>query len=731
MKPSNAAIGAITTQLNASEPAHFRRGCLLLSSLLLTLSVVALHAVSADEPNRRQSEAYQASVKQDALRTDAAAIKTELASLREEMTQLMPRDVALVDRAFKQLDTLSRNQMDKAVEALRLASRTGDLRSQISSLSGAARDQAAIGTSLKHLAADLQARQSISVINSKLSELLLRQVAARNEIARLGKIEPLPEKLHDRAKLRFEVVSEDQASLSEDIKLVMKQVDDLSQNLPDDSRAAAFKAAAAAHAAKLDETAGSAAKLTHDGPFDQARVCQDAVAKTLVEMEQAMAFGSKPVERLQALLDRLDRIIASHAEVADVAAKTGERHSMPAEMVRLEDRLTDQASALAMEVQALNVNAGGALQQAHEGMDKSLANFVRMWEERIEAQHNTLEALKQLQTAKADLEKQIADATEKTPKTPQELAAVLDTLLHDAIQTAMDQNRVAQTAKTPNSPFAPTPAQKQALLNKVGDLQQRAALVAPAAAQDLSSAAAQMAQATPEAQQTAAQDLAQAVQDLTRQLAALTGRTAEQQAIAKAESQLAQAEKNTAQAQQNLQSDQTSANAVNDLNAARREVADAQQAAAVADAPPDVKQELQQAAQDLAQAQMDAAQQKLARAQAAAQAGREAMKQAQQGMQQQAQAMAQAAMAALPGNQPGRQNDAKTAPQGSQGNGGGGPSGDFLKGAGAVGGPAQVVTGLNPRDRDAVKILRNEKPPREFVSEVQQYYKNLADGAGL
>ncbi|MEI8342452.1 MAG: hypothetical protein WCH43_13085, partial [Verrucomicrobiota bacterium] len=92
--------------------------------------------------------------------------------------------------------------------------------------------------------------------------------------------------------------------------------------------------------------------------------------------------------------------------------------------------------------------------------------------------------------------------------------------------------------------------------------------------------------------------------------------------------------------------------------------------------------------------------------------------------------IAQQAASVLPGNQPGTPSP-DGPPQDSQGNGGGGPSGDHLKGAGAEGGPAQVVTGLSPRDRDAVTQLQNDKPPREFVSEVQQYYKNLADGAGF
>jgi hypothetical protein len=699
-------------------------------SLLFCLSALfTLYASGADEPNERQSEAYQASVKQDALKTDVAAIKGELADLREEMNQLMPQDVALVDKAFKQLDSLSRNEMEKAVEALRTASRTGDLKSQMSTLAGAAKDQGTIGTSLKHMAADLQARQSVASINSKLSAILRRQIAVRNEIARLSAIETLPHKLRDRARQRLEVASGDQTGVAEDIKLVMKQIDDLAQNLPEESRAPVVKAAGVAHDAKLDESADSAVKFTQEGPFDQALVSQDAVSKTLVEMEQAMALEGKPADRLQALLDLLNTMIASQAQVTDTALKTGERRSMPDDLVRIEEGLSDQAAALRAELQVLNTHASGEMQLAQEAMEKSLKNFVRMWEERIQAQQNTQEALKQLQAAKADLEKQIADAA-NGPTTPQQLAAVLDSLLRDTTQAAVDQNRVALAVKTPNSPFAPTPAQKQALLDRVGELQQRALPVSPAAAQDLSNAAEQMAQATPEAQQTAAQDLAQAVKDIAQQEAALTGRTPEQMALNKAEAQLAQAAQEAAQAQQNLQNNPP--NAANELNAAKQLEAAAQQTAAAAgDVPPDVAQALQEAAQDLAQAQADAAAQKTAQAQADAKAAQDAMGQAQQGMQQQAQAMAQAAAAVLPGNQAGKQNDPNAPPQENQGNGGGGSTGDFLKGAGDVGGPAQVVTGLSPHDRDAVKSLQNEKPPREFVSEVQQYYKNLADGAGL
>ncbi|MEO5712574.1 MAG: hypothetical protein ABIT37_03725, partial [Luteolibacter sp.] len=60
-----------------------------------------------------------------------------------------------------------------------------------------------------------------------------------------------------------------------------------------------------------------------------------------------------------------------------------------------------------------------------------------------------------------------------------------------------------------------------------------------------------------------------------------------------------------------------------------------------------------------------------------------------------------------------------------------GDSGDNLAGAGDRGGPAEVLQGLSPKERDAVLQLQKEAPPREFVSEVQQYYKNIADGGGI
>jgi hypothetical protein len=43
-------------------------------------------------------------------------------------------------------------------------------------------------------------------------------------------------------------------------------------------------------------------------------------------------------------------------------------------------------------------------------------------------------------------------------------------------------------------------------------------------------------------------------------------------------------------------------------------------------------------------------------------------------------------------------------------------------------GVSQVVTGLKPKEREAVALLQKEKAPDEYRSVTQQYLKNLASG---
>jgi hypothetical protein len=55
--------------------------------------------------------------------------------------------------------------------------------------------------------------------------------------------------------------------------------------------------------------------------------------------------------------------------------------------------------------------------------------------------------------------------------------------------------------------------------------------------------------------------------------------------------------------------------------------------------------------------------------------------------------------------------------------------GNQVLGGMGVGGIAQVMGGLKPKDRDAISQYQAEKSPPEYAPLVQQYLKNLADSS--
>jgi len=701
----------MTMHINARSP--FRgRAHIWTTSLACAL---AIPAATAQEGADTQSEAYRASMTQSDVKRDAATIRAELIRLRDQMRQLMPDDVATVDRAIQKMQALSTEEMDGAIAALQEASRSKDAKGQVEKIAGALKQQGVVSTALKQLSVELQARETLASIASELSDLIRREVSVFQEIGRLGKIQQVPAELHSpRHRESYEVASEDQKGISADLKLLGRKIETLSKDFESDPHNGLVQAAAVAIAQKLPEEADKAQGLTASGPFNEAVVAQVKIIRTLVVMRQALAAGSDPLDRLRELSARLQRGSADQKEVVDAVMLIGERQDLTRNFKRMQASLGDEVVAVRFELEPLNGLAAVRLVYAQTAIDKALLNYVRMWEEHMDARVNTQESLKNIQSALQMLADQVA-RIENGPKTPAELAAQLDQLQREVAAAAVQQ---AQNARQPQT-AAP---QQQAMKERVDNLQERSLPISPEAAQTLAEAAGQLDTATPEAQMAAAQKLAEAAQELAKQKAQMA-------ALAQAQAQIEKAQELTEKAEENLQNNQTPA-AANALNAAKQEAQAAEKNAA--QAAPEAAQAMAEAGKDLDQANQDAAQTKAQAAQAQAQAAADAMAKAQAGLAQ--------AMAKMPGMSQmamgaGTQASEKFQGQGdnpqSKGNGGGGPSGDNLAGAGAAGGPVEILEGLTPQDRAAVTQLQNEKPPGEFVSEVQQYYKNIADGAGL
>lgn len=679
---------------------------------------MALPAAFAEDAADQQSEAYRASMAQGDVKNDAAAIQAELIELRDQMKQLMPGDVAAVDAAIQKIQSLSQDQMGQAVTALQEASRSKDAAQQVQKITGALKNQGAVSTALKQLSVDLQAKEDQASLAAELSELVRREVAICLEIGRLGNIHQTPGELRNRHQERFQVANEDQKGVTADLKLLSRKVDNMSKDFATDPQNAVVQAAALGIAQKLTDSADQAQKLTETGPFNDAVVAQTQVIKTLVAMEKALAAGGDPLDRLRALTTRLQQAGSDQKDVTDAVMLIGDRQDLDRAQKRLQASLGDEVAAVRFEVESTNNLAATRLQAASDAIDKSLLNFIRMWEEHMDARVNTQEAQKNIAAALQSMLDQIAAAEKNAPKTPAQLAQQLDQLQRDVAQAAVLQSQAARLPQPQN------PAQKQAMMDRINDFQQRAAQLDPAASDMLTAAAQQLPTDTPQAQAAAAQKLAEAAQELAKEKAELA-------AMAQAEAQMAAAQDKIDKAQQDLEKNQTP-QAVNDLRAAQQAAQAAQQAAA--QAAPEAAQAMAQANQQLQDAGQAAAQTNAQAAEKKAEAAEAALAQAQAALGQ--------AMAKQPGMQMAMQMGAGTkvaenapAQQGpatqSQGNGGNGPTGDNLKGAGDKGGPAEVIDGLDPKDRDAVASLQNEKPPREFVPEVQQYYKNIADGVGL
>ena len=686
-----------------------------LAGIAALACALALPAMCAGEPADHQSDATRAGMLQGDVKRDSAAILSRMIELRDQMRQLMPDDVAAVDRAIQTMQALSRDEMEGAVAALQDASRSKDAAEQVGKIVAALKIQGVVSASLKKLSVDLQARETLAGLAAEITAIIRREVSAFLEIGRLGKIQQKPANFRGRDMERFQVAKEDQKGITADLNLLSRKIETLARDLADNPHKGLAQAAAIPASQKLPESAVLAERFTASGPLNDAGAAQAQIIRILIAMKDALASDPDPAARLRELSARLESVGSDQKEVMDAVLLIGDKRDLSRNFKLMQARLGDELVAVRFEIEPLNNLAAGQLLAAGDFVDKALLNFNRMKEEHMDARTNTGESHRAILVALQMLKEQLAKLEATKPRTAAELAAELDQLQREVAMAAAQQ---AQAAKQPQV----SPSQQQAMQARANAFQQRALPISPSASQKLGDAANQISNPTPESQAAAAQALADAAQELNDQ-------RKEVAALAAADAALAKAQELTDKARQDLENKQTAA-AANDLNAAKQ-VAEAAQKSA-AQSSPAAAEAMGQAAQDLAQAEQAAAQTKTESAMAKTGSAAAAMAEARSGL---AQAMAQTpgmpgmgqgmTPGAGQGNSPGQD-----APN-SKGNGGGGGGGDNLIGSGADSEPVRVIEGLNAKERDAITQLQKEKPPAGFGPEVQQYYKNIADGAGL
>ena len=695
--------------MKTSSNTHPRAALCGVSLIAATLAWLTVPATFAQESVDQQNEVYQAGMTQGDVRRDAAAIEAQLVELRNQMRLLMPDDLATVDQAIKKLESLSTGEMADAMKALEAAGNSKDAGGKIAE---AMKSQGTASNQLNKLAVDLRMRETLLGMDSTLTGLVRRQVAINLETNRLGAIRQMPTELRNNDGNRYEIAVENQNSLGIDLKLLGKRIDTLAQDITDDSKNGLVLAAEVAASQDLSGLADKALNQIQIGPLSAAGTAQIEVIEALVAMQQAIAGSQDPLERLRKFADRLQQVAGDQKTVVDAVMLVGERQDLERTFKLMQASLDEEIVTIQYELQPVNHKVSELLVPASVASGKSLKNFRRMREEHMDARGNTQESLNYITAAWEALKQQIAIAEAAAPQTAAELSAMLDSLQKEVAAAAVAQ---AIAARQP----MPPPELQAAKVDRVYNFQQRALPLSPEAATALGEAATELGTATPEAQLAAAKKLAEAADLLLEQKEMA-------EAIAEAQEEIEKAQALTAEAQAQLDEGETAAAEANLAQA--EESAEAAQTGAQTAAPA-AAASAQQAASDLGMAQTAADQNQVESAEANAADAAAALAEAAQGLAQaagQLPGMGQGISQSAQNGQPGPEGNGN-----GKGNGGGGGSGDNLDGAGDRGGPAEVLQGLNPKDRSAVSQLQKESPPLEFVPEVQQYYKNIADGGGL
>ena len=718
---------------------------------------------SPEEVAKAQSEAYRASVAQDTLRRDAVNVQEELASIRKEISQFLPDQVKLVDRAFEKLSSLSENEMISAVASLRSASSAEEMSARLTALAGAKEDQNVIGNSLRQVAVDLKAQETAKALAEILNKLVRSQATAASTTQRA-----LDFVTNDGNKLDAaqKGAASAQDFVNSDLRLLNADLTDLAKNLPQGPQREIFvNVLTLAGQGQLPATSEAALASLRSADMANGLVGQKKVLDTLVAMLSALQSKSSISEQLQEKIAEAKTL----ARVQDDLAKSEGLEKKPATMEETQKSLADRAAELAAVLQPLNNKAAEDVRAAKAEMEEAMKAMAGSKEEKAEAPDKAVAAARKLDETVKDLESQLAKAESPSmPDSTQELAQALQQLQNATAQAATDQKNSVLSGQ-----------QNPALQERVEQIQEYAAAVAPEAAAKLGEAAANMAEKTPQAQQQAAQDLAEANKALQEQMADLTGKSPEQQALNAAENLAQKAQQEAEAAQKNADpippQKPNTAEASKDLAEAQKSAEAASKAAQAAGAPEDTKEALAKAQEEIKKGQEAAAQGKAPEAGAAAENAQKALGEAQKGLadaKAEAAAKAAAAMQAQnaqnaqgqqPGQQPGQQQAGQQPgqPQPGQQPGQPQPNGQNQSGqqsgqvsqnanspnsnstqnskdvnaarlinSGGNFAPQPVAGGISSTDRAAVAQLAEEKPPRDFVPTVQQYYKNLADGAG-
>jgi hypothetical protein len=690
-------------------------------------------------PDLRQS-AYRDSIAQETVRNETDKVLGDLLGIIQEMklNGMSTTQITEILKASNRLSNLSKQDMQKVVDALQDASATPEQKEQQNSLLTAYQGQQNIAVDLNTLASSFASQAALNAISLRIQSLLVRQISNIRQTTALKARSDDPAKLTGPLQSLHEIVGSNQASLGKEIDLLASSLSVTANSK--DSTAPGTKAVSDYSAISLiASTTASATQFTVKGPLTIGVAKQTSVRDYLDKILHLWAAREDPATRLNDAKAQVSQLVNDQQALAD-EAKDGKMD--PQTLADRQARINDEAETSKDLLKAVNDAAATQVAQAQQDMTQTAQALAQANQstppDTSATQAATLTALNAANQL-LDLQTQaLAQVQQETPaQALAQLTQLKNQIDQDQQQAQNDQKQPPPTQQADASQQQPNqnnqqPPPNQNLAANVSQLAQQAAAQAPDANAPLADAADALQQPQPNDTQ-AAGDLSQASASVQQQINALNQAAQNYQAQSQAQQQINQAEQQATDANNALQQDTPAdrQTAASDLTAAQQTAANAAQDPQLS---PDTQATLKKAADNLKNAAVAAVQGNQHGAQ-------DQDKQAMQALQGVQAAVAQAMADA---SQQGRQALAKNSPLTAAMMANTQDTGQFSVGqlnpsrtsrsfvggvANTTNGGAQVVGGLSPKDRDALTQYQAEKSPAEFAPLVQQYMKNLTDSS--
>lgn len=468
-------------------------------SLVLATGGLALAAGANDV----SETAYRTSLAQEGLRKSTKDANLTLASLRAEMRECFPGQEATLDAVFTRLESLSQDEMQKAVESLRSASKAGDLAGKIRTLSTAQKEQTHIEQSLRELSVQLTAARAIQELPAQLREIAKKQSVAQAEVERLSKSPAAAADPTQQSKRQ--AVASDQEKLSGDVQRISQTLATTADSLPPDDTLR--KVAESVLKDGIDTSSKQALEALRQGDLPTAASEQKKVLDSLDRVLAVTESNSRPPqERLIEAKREIEQIQGRQKQIA-----AGMPNMKPGEVSRQEEN-ANAAAALSPLISSLSPLAGDDISEARALMETAASILSSPEKNNPEVKSQAADKAREAAEKIAAAQRRIDTQIERVDKPPAAADAAAE--LTRISQTASTLAEKANSAADIQDPSAKTEATAE-ILDSTKRLGDRVLTLDPVAAVRLTEAAQLLESPRPNTQR----ETAAALREISEQLA--------------------------------------------------------------------------------------------------------------------------------------------------------------------------------------------------------------------